>query len=109
MSLAARNIGRHGRSGETSSNRVTFSHVTAGARDEKQKLKKGRSKYTFNGKTKLNSEPQRHQLFPHGSMLRLGSASWQLNLMMYGWLGDEKRRICSLGKRTLPIMPYSCP
>ena len=47
------------------------------------------------------------QLFLHGSMLRLGSASWQL--ILNGWLGDEKRRICSFGKRTLPIMPYSCP
>ena len=37
--MTTRKIHRHGRNGETSSNRVTFCHVTAGAEMEENKGK----------------------------------------------------------------------
>ena len=45
--MATRNISRHRRNGETSGNRVTFCHITAGARDEQHKVYEKNS-----GKTK---------------------------------------------------------
>ena len=44
LRMAARDIHRHGRNGETSSNRITFSHVTAGAKDRTKPKKESNTK-----------------------------------------------------------------
>ena len=63
--MTTRDVHRHGRNGETSSNRVTFSHVTAEAKKQKkeEQLEVGQENIRNGMVNKLMGSSMRQNLF----------------------------------------------
>ena len=74
MTLATVSMGRNRRSGETSSNRVTFSHVTAGARNEEEKFTTRHKKENHSVATQHLAQSREDSIF----LLTAACCDWEV-------------------------------